>query len=96
MKAIKRAEFPIYSSSYLVSFNGCGFPTRRPSRLWRMLRYFFKIPVRLWRLFSIQIILIMILSLFCGFYWGWDVGFSEGIDLEYQEQVDWLVYQAKI
>ena len=96
MKAIKSEEFPINSSIYLVSFNGCSFPTKRSGRCRRLLRYLFRIPWRLWRFFSIQTILIMILSLFCGFYFGWDVGFSEGIDLEYEEAVDWLVYQAKI
>ena len=84
------------SSSYLMSFDGCGYPAKRPGVLWRLLRYLLRSPIRLWRFFSLQIILIMILSLICGFYWGWDIGFSDGIDLEYEETVDWLVYQAKI
>ena len=96
MRSIKTAELPIYSSSYLVSFDERSFPAKRPNLLWRLLRYLLKIPGRLWRFFNLSMIIIMILSLFCGYYFGWDEGFSDGIDLEYEETVDWLLHETKI
>ena len=96
MRAARTVKFPIYSSSYLVSFDGGELPVKRRGLLWRLVRYLFSIPGRIWRFFNLQIIIILILALTCGFYMGWEEGFSDGIDLEYEETVDWLLHEAKI
>ena len=96
MRAAKTVRFPIYSSSYLVSFDGGELLVKRRGLLWRLVRYLFGTPGRIWRFFNLKIILILILALICGYYLGWDEGFSVGIDLEYEEKVDWLLHEAKI
>ena len=96
MRTASLEKYPIYSGSYLLQASGGELPSRRAGILKRLLRSFLAIPGRIWRFFNLSIIIILILSPFCGYYLGWDEGFSDGIDIEYEEKVDWLLHEARI
>jgi hypothetical protein len=100
MRTTKTVEFPIYSSSYLVSFDGGGFPSKRPGLPWRLLRYLLKIPGRLWRLICFKIIMITVLALICGFFFGslWTILELDSPD-EYTSselEYEWVLPEAEI
>jgi hypothetical protein len=100
MKATKTAEIPFYSSSHLFSFRDTALKETRsriPVRVWR---YLFAIPGRIWRAICFKVILITIFAMICGFFFGavWIVIEEDSYEeyAEYDEKIEWLLYEAEI
>jgi hypothetical protein len=97
MRAATTGKYPLYSSSYLVSFDGGELPVKRRGLLWRLGRFLFDIPGRIWRVICFKVILITILSMFCGIVVGavW-MSYEADSYEEYESRIDWLLYEAEI
>ena len=100
MRAARTVRFPIYSSSYLVSFDGGELPVKRRGLLWRLVRYLFSIPGRIWRAICFKVIMITVLALICGFFFGslWTITELDSPD-EYTSselEYDWVLPEAEI
>ena len=100
MRATKPARFPIYTATYLVSFDGGELPVKRRGLLWRLVRYLFGIPGRIWRAICFKVIIITVLALICGFFFGslWTIFELDSPD-EYTSselEYEWLLHEAEI
>jgi hypothetical protein len=98
MKSNNCREFPVFSSSYLLYGGGAIHPIERVGSLVRLIKYLFAIPGRSWRLLRLEIILIVVLSIFCGVCVGYVVGFGHGDSYveEITDAVELLLHEASI
>ena len=101
MKVAKTAGFPFYSSNYQFWFHETAAVDTRPGILPRLWRYFLGIPGWIWRVICFKVILITILAMICGFFFGAVWIILETADsyeeyAEYDEKIEWLLYEAEI
>lgn len=100
MRVAKTTNYPIYSSGYLFSVSSEAQPVKRPGVVARLARYLLAIPGRFWRALCFKVILITILALLCGFFFGavWGIIEMDSYEAyeEYDSKIEWLLYEAEI
>ena len=97
MRTANLEKYQVYSSSYLLGACGGELPARQPGLLKRLLRSLLAIPGRLWRLICFKVILIIILALLCGFFFGaiWIIYETDSLDTG-GIKTDWILHEATI